>query len=655
MTRIVVTGSNGFIGKALCKRLLELNHEVLGLDISETDMKHRNFKSLQGDISDPKYIDPNYGGTDWWRDVDFCYHLAAMANVDEVREQRDKAFRVNVYGTFNIAEICRTLDIPIIYASTCCFPKGMKVFTEKGVKDISKIKVGDIVLTHKGRFQKVTKVFERDYNGYLIKIKPLGHRVITSTPEHLFFTNNNQWVESKELEKEILTIPRLEKINSKSFVFSTTKNSYSTIHSREKRKNKARYSHKTSIEVNEELMYLIGLYLAEGWVSRGGGSKTKNYVNFAFGDEPLLIEKCQNLIQSIFNQKTHIVKQRNQKGSIVYFGNIHLVKFFEQFYDCDGFRAKNKIIPKWIFGCEKSLLYPLINGYFDGDGCIYQDIRTVSSSSESLIVGVKIIMNELGMYFPMYTQFSKPSQIGGRQIKGGIFFTLKKEFTTGKKSKPLSVSLSKESFNGKVYNLEVENDNSYLIDCFPVHNCCYGNNIGVEDGVTDPLDLYGVTKLVGENLIRGLCKKWVILRFGTTYGSSMRPALATHIFLKSAMENKPFPIKGDGEQTRSWIHIDDLVDGCVRAMTAYPKDNRQIINLAGARTYTIWQMAWFCREVVTGKEEFKIKFDQLPERPEDIHHEDINIGKAWKLLGWKPKIDLKDGLRMIYKEWTKDV
>lgn len=90
-------------------------------------------------------------------------------------------------------------------------------------------------------------------------------------------------------------------------------------------------------------------------------------------------------------------------------------------------------------------------------------------------------------------------------------------------------------------------------------------------------------------------------------------------------------------------------------MTAYPKDNRQIINLAGARTYTIWQMAWFCREVVTGKEEFKIKFDQLPERPEDIHHEDINIGKAWKLLGWKPKIDLKDGLRMIYKEWTKDV
>lgn len=309
---ILVTGSNGFIASSLIDKLLEKGHVIYGLDIVDTPPPrtayHNSFKPIVADIANEKYIDPNYGA-EWWKEIDFCFHLAAMANVDEVREQREKAFQVNLHGTFNIIEACRKYNIPMQFTSTAC--------------------------------------------------------VYGNTPQH-------------------------------------------------------------------------------------------------------------------------------------------------------------------------------------------------------------------------------PS---------------------------------------------------------------------TEDGPTFPADWYGVTKRAGEELVKGLLKKYVILRFGTTFGIRMREALCTHIFLTQAMRNEPFSINGSGEQSRNFIYVEDLVDGCCLAMQKLLDGTyeNEIFNLVGKESTSIIDVAKIAYEIVNGKKLTDIANNSIfrPWRPEDIMFEDISIKKAYKILGWTPKVTMLEGMKKIYCNWTQ--
>lgn len=178
--------------------------------------------------------------------------------------------------------------------------------------------------------------------------------------------------------------------------------------------------------------------------------------------------------------------------------------------------------------------------------------------------------------------------------------------------------------------------------------CVYGNtpeHPSTEDGPTCPMDLYGVTKRVGEEIVKSL-PRWIILRFGTTVGPEMRHALATWIFLNQAHNDKPFTITGNGQQTRNWIYVDDLVEGCYLALEK--GRTNQIFNLAGSKSYTVKEMAEICFNVVHGNIH-EIHFDLIPAREGDVFKEDISIEKARRMLGWKPKTSLKEALRKSYK------
>lgn len=100
---IVVTGSDGFLGRELCRRLDEEGHLLSHIDIQ---------RGAHYDITDPEII-----GFEMWRSADYCIHLAAMADITVTKDKRWKTFKVNVGGTFNVSEACRVYDIPLIYAS----------------------------------------------------------------------------------------------------------------------------------------------------------------------------------------------------------------------------------------------------------------------------------------------------------------------------------------------------------------------------------------------------------------------------------------------------------------------------------------------------------------------------------------------------------
>ena len=193
--------------------------------------------------------------------------------------------------------------------------------------------------------------------------------------------------------------------------------------------------------------------------------------------------------------------------------------------------------------------------------------------------------------------------------------------------------------------------------------CCYGHtpqHPSTEDGPTCPVDWYGVTKRAGEELIRGLLDRYVIMRFGTTYGPEMRGALCTYIFLEQAMNGKKFTIRGDGEQTRNWVYIDDLIDACVSAMYHVNECNpqgsyKETFNFTGTKSYSVRDLATICYTLVN--HDFiheKEDIEYFPVRPDDVYIENISNQKAIKLLGWNPQIDLYEGMKKIYDEWNKN-
>lgn len=182
--------------------------------------------------------------------------------------------------------------------------------------------------------------------------------------------------------------------------------------------------------------------------------------------------------------------------------------------------------------------------------------------------------------------------------------------------------------------------------------CCYGNTSqhpSTEDGPTQPCDLYGVTKRAGEELVK-LLSRWVILRFGTTVGPDMRSALVTWVFLNQAYNGEALTISGDGTQSRNWIYVEDLVEGCYKVIEKGVEN--EVINLVGKKSYTVNQMAKMCAEIVLGRRK-AYKVEYIPAREGDVFEEDISIEKAKRLLGWTPKVGLKKALKLSYKKAFK--
>lgn len=202
------------------------------------------------------------------------------------------------------------------------------------------------------------------------------------------------------------------------------------------------------------------------------------------------------------------------------------------------------------------------------------------------------------------------------------------------------------------YNIAEACRRNNILMIFASTACVYGNTSqhpSTEDGPTNPCDLYGVTKLAGEELLK-LLPRWVILRFGTTVGPDMRSALATWVFLNQAHNGEPLTISGNGTQSRNWIYVEDLIEGC-RLVVKKGVEN-EIINLVGNKSYTINQMANMCARIVLGRgKTHKIKY--IPAREGDVFKEDISIEKAKRLLGWKPKVGLKKALEFSYEEGFK--
>lgn len=139
-----------------------------------------------------------------------------------------------------------------------------------------------------------------------------------------------------------------------------------------------------------------------------------------------------------------------------------------------------------------------------------------------------------------------------------------------------------------------------------------------------------------------------IARIFNTYGPRMRinDGRAIPTLISQALKNEDMTVYGDGKQTRSFCYIDDLVEGIYRLLMSGVNEP---VNLGNPYEMTVLALAEKIKEL-TGSSS-KIIFKALPEDDPKVRQPDI--AKAQKHLGWKPSVDLDDGLMKTVEYFKK--
>jgi dTDP-glucose 4,6-dehydratase len=164
-------------------------------------------------------------------------------------------------------------------------------------------------------------------------------------------------------------------------------------------------------------------------------------------------------------------------------------------------------------------------------------------------------------------------------------------------------------------------------------------------GVYDEAKRFAEAMTMAYHRVHGLDAR--IVRIFNTFGSRMRLAdgRAIPTFIRQALAGEPLTVYGDGSQTRSFTFISDLVDGIWRLMNAPVNDP---VNLGNPREMTLMELAKHVLRLSGSRSE--IVFRPLPTDDPKVRQPDI--GKARRLLGWEPRVELEEGLRQTI-EWYR--
>lgn len=132
-----------------------------------------------------------------------------------------------------------------------------------------------------------------------------------------------------------------------------------------------------------------------------------------------------------------------------------------------------------------------------------------------------------------------------------------------------------------------------------------------------------------------------VARIFNTYGPRMRPddGRVVSNFIVQALQNEPITVYGTGGQTRSFCYVEDLIDGLIRLMQS-PDEITGPINLGNPVEFTMLELAQLVIDL-TGSQS---RIDFLPLPPDDPRQRQPDIGLATRLLDWKPRTQLRDGL-----------
>lgn len=173
----------------------------------------------------------------------------------------------------------------------------------------------------------------------------------------------------------------------------------------------------------------------------------------------------------------------------------------------------------------------------------------------------------------------------------------------------------------------------------------------IESMRPSPISPYGVSKLAAEHLMVLNKKEFgvptVSLRYFTVYGPRQRPDMAFHRFARAALEGEKITVYDDGEQSRDFTFIEDIIRANIDAATKETKD--LVMNIGGGSRVTVNQVL----ETIADICGTKLKIDYRPRQKGDVKHTAADTSLAQKNIDYAPRIDLATGLRAEV-EWMHE-
>jgi hypothetical protein len=359
----------------------------------------------------------------------------------------------------------------------CLHPETM-VITQAGLKAIRDMEVGDLVLTHEGRYRRVTEVMSRPFDGELISPDTGAVSRIfpcRSTAEHPFYLRH---VSRRYFGEIKMTAFRWHQAGSLEVRPGRAVDKHAYPRTVEARLPEADRL-PDGIPLTPDLMRIVGWYLAEGYLSRS--EKRGIYrVTFCLGHS----QQEQVYAWEINGAALAIgVKTNSCHASIgirVSIDRVLIARWLDREF---GHGAATKRIPAWVRQLPPEYLVPLLDAWSKGDGCFHFKRGTptwrIATVSADLAVSLREIVLKLG-YASSINKRIAPGVIQGRQVNVKPVYTViyRPERATAVQTRTddryvyqATKDIAKEHYSGLVYNLEVEDDRSFCTPVFAVHNC----------------------------------------------------------------------------------------------------------------------------------------------------------------------------------------
>lgn len=357
-----------------------------------------------------------------------------------------------------------------------CFVKGSKVLTKNGYRNIEDIKIGDYVLTHTGNYKMVTNIGMNE-NKEILKIKPQGILPIYATSNHPFYviTKEKKW--DNNLKKHVINFgfPYWKELKD------ITKNDYVGINIIKKEEN--------PFSLTQESCWLLGRYIADGHIRHEKRKEREN--SFYYG-----------IIFSIGNNKIEDFKEHLKTYHMSIYPHTKSTyravwnsKEFVEFIEEHNFgkSALEKDIPNFILNLPKDLAQSFLEGYLSGDGCQIRNKFKANSISQTLIMKLQLLIAKVYSTGGNISFYKRPETtiIEGRTVNQHNTY----DITFLKKNTEYVKYIVTENYvwfpvkelvdleeKEDVYNLSVEEDNSYTVNNVIVHNCQDFSMAGLQAG-----------------------------------------------------------------------------------------------------------------------------------------------------------------------------
>jgi len=383
-----------------------------------------------------------------------------------------------------------------------CLHYDTNIYTDTGIKYIKDLTVSDKVLSSDGTYNAVEGIMTKKHDGDLYSITTwMTNTPVKSSAEHGFKVMTDKgcvWKKASELSiGDYLVFPKsnstkdtgntidvlsfikpyLNKAHLNNLVETSTHFKIQSNFTKE-----SKFIPKT-LKVTKDLMFLLGLFLAEGHV----GASKMDSIGFSFHkDETHLINFVNKSMLEIFGLESHPVNHRSRRNyngqSIIFYSSVVAFLFKSLF----GLGARNKFIHKHILNQSPELLKELLLGEFLGDGSYSKSTYefSISTTSKHIAYSLRLIMARLNILSSVRTsRVEYKVNVSGTSKRKlldmfNIVYDKTRKWENGYDRAiqnddyllyPIK-QISKEHYKGKLVDIQVANTNDFVAENVVVHN-----------------------------------------------------------------------------------------------------------------------------------------------------------------------------------------